>query len=210
MLRANWYEPGINRTYGDLAAHYGTAILPTRVRQPRDKAKVEVGVQVVERWILARLRHRRFFSLAELNAAIAELVEDLNDRPMRGSAAAAVSCSSSSTNRRCAAAIGTVRVCRVAHRRVALDYHVEIEGHFYSVPHRLLREEVEARITARTVEMFHAASASPSMCAAAARGRHTTVPEHMPSAHRRYADWTIERIGREARPIGPDDGGLTS
>ena len=81
--RANWYEPGLNRTYLDLAAHYGTAILPTRVRKPRDKAKVEVGVLVVERWILARLRHRRFFSLAELNAAIAELVADLNARPMR-------------------------------------------------------------------------------------------------------------------------------
>src|SRR5208337_1728235 len=83
VLRANWYEPGINPTYRDLAAHYGTAILPTRVRRPRDKAKVEVGVLVVERWILARLRHQRFFSLTELNAAIAALVADLNDRPMR-------------------------------------------------------------------------------------------------------------------------------
>ena len=81
--RANWYEPGLNRTYLDLATHYGTAILPTRVRKPRDKAKVEVAVLVVERWILARLRHRRFFSLAELNEAIAELVADLNARPMR-------------------------------------------------------------------------------------------------------------------------------
>jgi len=81
--RANWYEPGLNRTYLDLATHYGTAILPTRVRKPRDKAKVEVAVLVVERWILARLRHRRFFSLAELNEAIAALVIDLNARPMR-------------------------------------------------------------------------------------------------------------------------------
>src|SRR5690348_17820861 len=80
--RANWYEPGLNRTYLDLATHYGTAILPTRTRKPRDKAKVEVAVLVVERWILARLRNRRFFSLAELNRAIAELVADLNARPM--------------------------------------------------------------------------------------------------------------------------------
>ena len=83
VTRANWYEPGLNRTYLDLATHYGTAILPARPRRPRDKAKVEVGVLVVERWILARLRNRRFFSLAELNQAIAELVADLNARPMR-------------------------------------------------------------------------------------------------------------------------------
>src|SRR3954471_12676931 len=83
VARANWYEPGLNRTYLDLATHYGTAILPTRTRKPRDKAKVEVAVLVVERWILARLRNRRFFSLAKLNEAIAGLVTDLNARPMR-------------------------------------------------------------------------------------------------------------------------------
>ena len=113
--RANWYEPGLNRTYLDLAAHYGTAILPTRVRKPRDKAKVEVGVLVVERWILARLRHHRFFSLAELNEAIAALVADLNARPMRRLGVSRrelfVELDRPALQ---AAAAGALRVCRVA------------------------------------------------------------------------------------------------
>ena len=156
VLRANWYEPGINPTYRDLAAHYGTAILPTRVRRPRDKAKVEAGVLVVERWILARLRHQRFFSLAELNAAIAALIEDLNARPMRKLGV---------SRRQLFEQLDQPALSSLPSepfvyaewriRRVALDYHVDIEGHYYSVPHRLLREQVEARITARTIELFH-------------------------------------------------------
>jgi transposase len=197
--RANWYEPGLNRTYLDLAAHYGTAILPTRVRKPRDKAKVEVAVLVVERWILARLRHRRFFSLAELNEAIALLVTDLNARPMRR--------------------LGVSRrdlFLELDHpalkplpaqayeyaewrlRRVSLDYHVDIDGHYYSVPYRLIRDQVEARLTARTVEIFHKGERVAAHLRGVGRGRHTTVPEHMPSAHRRHAEWTIERIQRTA------------
>ena len=132
VLRANWYEPGINPTYRDLAAHYGTAILPTRVRRPRDKAKVEAGVLVVERWILARLRHQRFFSLAELNAAIAALIEDLNARPMRKLGISRrqlfeqldQSALSSLPSEPFVYAEWRIR-------RVALDYHVDIEGHYY-------------------------------------------------------------------------------
>ena len=173
--RANWYEPGLNRTYLDLATHYRTAILPARPRKPRDKAKVEVGVLVVERWILARLRNRRFFSLAELNQAIGELVADLNARPMRR--------------------LGVSRrdlfleldrpalkelpaepyeYAEWRARRVGLDYHVDIDGHYYSVPHRLIREQLEARITAHTIELFRkslplrrqGASASRCICVA--------------------------------------------
>jgi transposase len=139
VLRANWYEPGINPTYRDLAAHYGTAILPTRVRRPRDKAKVEAGVLVVERWILARLRHQRFFSLVELNAAIATLIEDLNARPMRKLGV---------SRRQLFEQLDKPALSSLPSepfvyaewriRRVALDYHVDIEGHYYSVPHWLL------------------------------------------------------------------------
>src|SRR5437660_2909312 len=120
--RANWYEPGLNRTYLDLATHYGTAILPTRVRRPRDKAKVEVAVLVVERWILARLRNRRFFSLTELNQAIAELVTDVNARPMRrlGINYPAL--------KELPAEPYQYAEWRAA-RRVGLDYHVDIDGH---------------------------------------------------------------------------------
>jgi len=205
VTRACFHEPGVNRTYTAMAAHYGTAVLPARPYRPRDKAKVEVGVQVVQRWILARLRHQRFFSLAELNSAIAELVEQLNDRMMRGLG----------TTRRilfeqfdrpallplppAAYEYAEWRRCRVG-----LDYHVAIDKHFYSVPHQLLRQEVEARITAGTVELFHRGHRVASHVRGANRHGPSTTIEHMPSAHRRYRDWTPDRIRREAATIGDD------
>ncbi len=148
------YEPGINRTYQDMASHYGTAIVPARVRKPRDKAKVEVAVQVVQRWVLARLRHRRFFSLAELNGAIRELIEALNNRPMRhlGSSRRALF---EAIERRPCCPCRPRRLCGWRRCRAGLDYHVEVYGHFYSVPYRLMREAIEARITDQTIELFH-------------------------------------------------------
>src|SRR4051794_24667545 len=211
VLRANWYEPGINPTYRDLAAHYRTAILPTRVRRPRDKAKVEAGVLVVERWILARLRHQRFFSLAELNAAIAALVEELNARPMRKLGVSRRQLFEQLDQPTLSALPAEPFVyAEWRIRRVALDYHVDIEGHYYSVPHRLLREQVEARVTARTIELFHKGDRVAVHVRGGARGRHTTLPEHMPRAHRRHAEWTIERIGREAAAVGPATAALTA
>jgi len=205
VTRACFHEPGVNRTYTAMAAHYGTAVLPARPYKPRDKAKVEVGVQVVQRWILARLQHQRFFSLAALNGAIAGLVEQLNDRTMRGLG----------TTRRTlfeqfdhpallplppmAYEYAEWRRCRVG-----LDYHVAVEKHFYSVPHELLRQEVEARITVGTVELFHRGKRVASHVRSADRHRPSTVAEHMPSAHRRYREWTHERIRREAAAVGDD------
>jgi transposase len=177
--------------------------------KPRDKAKVEVGVQVVQRWILARLRNRRFFSLAELNRAIRELADNLNDRPMRGWG----------TTRRAL----FEQLDRPAPQslpptpyeyadwkrcRVNLDYHIEIAKHFYSVPFRLLRQEVEARITAKTVEIFHRGNLVATHLRSLRPYRPTTVVEHMPSSHRRYRDWTHERIQREAAAIGSDTAAL--
>jgi transposase len=203
VLRANWYEPGINPTYRDMAAHYGTAILPTRVRKPRDKAKVEVGVLVVERWILARLRNQRFFSLAELNAAIAALVTDLNARPMRKLAVSRRQLFEELDRPALAPLPAEPYIyAEWRIRRVSLDYHVDVDGHYYSVPHRLLREQIEARITARTVELFHKGERVAVHQRGGARGRHTTLAEHMPQAHRRHAEWTIERIRKEAETIG--------
>lgn len=203
VLRANWYEPGINPTYRDLAAHYGTAILPTRVRKPRDKAKVEAGVLVVERWILARLRNHRFFSLAELNAAIATLVADLNARPMRKLGVSRRQLFEQLDRPALSALPAESYVyAEWRIRRVALDYHVDVDGHYYSVPHRLLREQVEARITARTIELFHKGERVAVHLRGGVRGRHTTLPEHMPRSHRRHSEWTIERIGQEAATIG--------
>jgi transposase len=203
VLRANWYEPGINPTYRDFAVHYGTAILPTRVRRPRDKAKVEAGVLVVERWILARLRHRRFLSLVELNAAVAALIADLNDRPMRKLGVSRRQLFEQLDRPALAPLPGEPFVyAEWRIRRVALDYHVDLDGHHYSVPHRLLREQVEARVTARIVEIFHRGERVAVHVRDSGRGRHTTLPEHMPRAHRRHAEWTIGRIGQEAAAIG--------
>jgi transposase len=182
VTKALWYEPGLNRTYLDLAAHYGTAILPTRTRKPRDKAKVEAGVLVVERWILARLRNRRFFSLAELNAAIAELVVDLNARPMKrlGVSRAEMFTELDRPALKPLPAEPFV-YAEWRMRRVSLDYHVDIDGHYYSVPFRLIKEPVEARITARTIEIFHKGERVAVHLRGGHRGQHTTVPDHMPS-----------------------------
>lgn len=198
------YEPGISRTYRDMASHYGTAILPARVRRPRDKAKVEVAVQVVQRWVLARLRHRRFFSLAELNGAIRELTADLNERPMRhlGTSRRALF---EALDRPALLAPPAEPYAYAEWRRcrAGLDYHVEVHGHFYSVPYRLVRETIEARLTDRTVELFHGGVRVAAHQRDPRQHRHTTVPEHMPSAHRRHADWTPTRLLREAAAVGP-------
>src|SRR5436190_1117334 len=195
----------VNRTYADLARHYGTAIVPARPYKPRDKAKVEVGVQVVGRWVMARLRHRRFFSLAELNAAIRALLDELNDRPMRGwgmSRRALFEQLDKPAVRSLPPL--TYEYAEWKRCRVGLDYHVEIAKHYYSVPHQLLRQEVEARITAATIEIFHRGKRVASHCRSLRPHRPTTIPEHMPSAHRRYRDWTHERIRHEAQAVGPD------
>src|SRR5882757_4788619 len=209
ITRACFHEPMVNRTYADLARHYGTAILPARPYHPKDKAKVEVGVQIVGRWILARLRHRRFFSLAELNAAIRGLLDELNNRVMRGWG----------TSRRALfeqldkPALRSLPPMAYEYAewkrcRVGLDYHVEIAKHYYSVPHQLLRQEVEARITAATVEIFHRGKRVASHQRSLHPHRPSTIADHMPSAHRRYRDWTHERIRREAASVGPDTAAL--
>jgi transposase len=203
-LPACRYEPGINRSYADMATHYGTAIVATRVRKPRDKAKVEVAVQLVQRWVLARLRHRRFFSLAELNGAIGELIETLNSRPMRHLGASRRDLFEA-TERSALLRLPTEPYVYAEWRRcrAGIDYHVEVYGHWYSVPSRLMRETIEARITEQTVELFHRGTRVASHLRSSLRGRHTTIAEHMPSAHRRYADWTPTRLMREAAVIGP-------
>ena len=192
-----------------MAAHYGTAIVPARPRKPRDKAKVEVAVQVATRWIVAKLRNRRFFSLAELNAAIRELVTQLNDRITRHLG----------TSRRALfdeierPALKPLPVepyiyAEWKERKVAFDYHVEVEHHYYSVPHTLLRERVWVRIAAHSIEVFHRGNRVAAHMRASSDRRHTTMPEHMPSSHRRYADWTPERIRRQAGEIGRNTAAL--
>jgi len=209
IIKACFHEPTVNRTYADMARHYRTAIVPARPYKPRDKAKVEVGVQVVGRWILARLRHRRFFSLAELNAAIHALLDDLNNRLMRGWGVSRRTLYEQ-LDRPALVALppSPYEYAEWKRCRVGLDYHVEIAKHYYSVPHQLLRQEVEARITAATVEIFHRGKRVASHQRSLHPHRSSTIADHMPSAHRRYRDWTHERIRREAASVGPDTAAL--
>lgn len=198
------YEPDLNPTYQDLAQHYGTAVIPTRVRKPKDKAKAEVGVQVVERWILARLRNRTFFSLAELNQAIRELLEELNSRPMEHL---------ERSRRELFEELDQPALKPLPERpyefatwkkaRVNIDYHIEFEKHYYSVPYTLIRKEVYVRATQSTIEVFHNNRRVASHRRIKAPGRHTTLSEHMPPAHQKHLEWSPERLTRWTQTIGP-------
>lgn len=198
------YEPELNATYQDLADHYGVAVIPARVRKPKDKAKVEVGVQVVERWILACLRKRRFFSLGELNSAIAELLERFNERPFK---------KLPGTRRSLFEALDQPALRALPARsyeyadwskcRVGPDYHVEVDGHFYSVAYQLVGKELEARYTSSTVELLHADKRVACHVRSHQRGGHTTLREHMPAAHRGYAEQTPQTLLAWAETIGP-------
>ena len=205
VTKACFYEPTVNRTYADMAAHYGTAVVPARPRKPRDKAKVEVAVQVAQRWIVARLRNRRFFSLAELNAAIRELLDQLNDRVTRHLGASRRALFEELERSALKPLPEAPYVfAEWKQRTVGLDYHVEVERHYYSVPHTLLRQKVWVRFTERTVEIFRQGQRVAAHVRTSSNHQHTTVRDHMPSSHRRYADWTPERIRRQAAGIGPN------
>jgi transposase len=200
---ADRYEPGVNATYADLAAHYGTAVLPARPYKPKDKAKVEVGVQVVERWILARLRHHTFFSLAELNAAIAELLSALNERPFQGR---------TESRRELFEAIDRPALKPLPREpyeyaewrkaRPGIDYHIAVDKRFYSVPHNLIGQTLDVRLTATTVEVLHKGQRVASH-ARHGHGRYATETSHMPKAHRAHRDWSPARFLDWARAIGP-------
>ncbi len=184
------YEPTINRTYSELGRHYDTAIVPARPRHPRDKAKVEVGVQVAQRWILARLRNETFFSLESLNTRIAELLEDVNARPMKRMGGASRRELFERYERAALKALPSEPYVVSAWSRATVehDYHVRVDDHFYSVPYVLCREEVEVRLTANTVEVFHRGNRAASHVRSHVPYGKTTLPEHMPPSHRAHCD----------------------
>jgi transposase len=205
VTRPDRYEPDINPTYNDMAVHYGAAVIPARVRKPKDKAKAEVAVQVVERWILARLRNRTFFSLAEANAAIARLLESLNDRPFKklpGSRREAFEALDQPALRPLPTT--AFEFAEWQKVRVNIDYHIEVDKHYYSVPYQLLKQQLDVRLTATTVECFHKNKRVASHRRSHQRGRHSTLAEHMPKAHQQYADWTPKRLIDWAAKTGPD------
>jgi transposase len=205
ITKACFYEPQVHRTYADMARHYKTAILPARPRKPRDKAKVEVGVQVATRWIVAKLRNRTFFSLSELNAAIRECVTQINDRVTRhlGASRRALF---EQIERAALKPLPAEPYVFAQWKKCSagIDYHVEIKPYFYSVPFTLMREELWARYTETAVEVLHRDNRVAVHPRIPLDGhKHSTLPEHMPSSHRRFADWTLERIKRQAGEIGP-------
>jgi transposase len=197
------YDPEPNRLYEEFAAHYSCAVLAARPGHPRDKPKVEAAVFLVERWILARLRHRRFFSLGELNRAIAELLIELNARPFKK----LPGCRRSAFEQLDAPALQPLpatcfELCRWKSARVNIDYHVEFEQHYYSVPHRLVGTTVELRITAALVECFVANQRVACHRRSHKRGGFTTLPEHMPASHRAHLQWTPQKLIDWGRRIG--------
>src|SRR2546428_4450749 len=203
VTRAHRYEPELNRTYADLAHHYGVAVIPARAAKPRDKAKVEVGVQVVERWIVARLRHHTFFALAEVNAAIGELLPALNARPFKklpGSRHSLFETLQLPALKPLPVQPYEYAVCKRA--RVNIDYHVEVVGHYYSTPYTRVKYQLEVRVSAQGVELFHKGTRVASHLRSHLKGRHSTVAVHMPTAHRHYVAWTPQRLIRWAADSG--------
>lgn len=204
------YEPGVNRSYQELAAHHGAVVVPARPGKAKDKAKVESMVLVAQRWILARLRHRRFFELSELNAAIGELLDDLNGRPLQKLGISRREL----WERLDRSALRPLPEARFELAqwklvRVNIDYHVEVERHFYSVPYQLVGEELEARYTAAVVEIYYQGRRLESHVR---RYDHqpSTKAEHMPSSHRAHAEWTPSRLIHWAEKTGPATGRLVA
>ena len=189
------YEPDINPSYQDMADQYGVAVLPARVRAPRDKAKVETAVQIVERQILARLRNHRFFSLSELNQEIRRLLSELNQKPFQklpGSRQSLFDSLDKPALRPLPAIPYEFAQWKKA--TVHIDYHLEVDGHYYSVPCRLIKKQLDVRMTATIIECFDRGKRVASHQRSLAKGRHTTVSEHMPPQHRLYQQWTPERF----------------
>lgn len=206
VTRPDLYEPDLNPAYREMADHYDTVVIPARVRHPRDKAKVENAVQQVERWVLAPLRDQTFFSRAELNRAMRERLDWLNDRPfsrLEGS------------RRSWWTDLDRPALKPLPRQRfelpewkvnigVNIDYHVEFQSHFYSVPYQLVGQRIDVRATATMVEAFHKSRRVASHLRSDKRGHFTTDPAHRPDSHRRYAEWTPSRLIRWAETIGPN------
>ena len=209
VANANRYEPELNRATAEFAAHYGTVILPARPRKPQDKAKVEVGVQVVERWILARLRHRQFFSVAELDTAVAQLLLALNERPFKK----LPGCRKEAFTRLDAPylrPLPSTRFVMAEWKRagVNIDYHVEFDGHYYSVPHALVRQAVELRITSSTLEILARGHRVACHARSDRKGGFSTLAGHMPAAHRAHAEWSPSKLMHWAASVGAATGEL--
>jgi transposase len=204
VTKACFYDPELNPTYAELARHYDTVVLPTRVARPRDKAAAEAGVLSAERWVLAPLRHRRFFSLGQLNEAITKQVAELNARPFRGEPACRAELFAE-LERSALRRLPDSRYELAAWKKVTvnIDYHVEFDRRYYSVPYRLVRQRLEVRATATGVEVYRAGKRVASHAREYGRRRYITDPAHMPASHRAHLEWTPSRLISWARSVSP-------
>jgi transposase len=204
VTKACRYDPDLNPTYQEMAMHYDVGVVPARPYKPRDKAKVESGVLLVERWIIAALRHRKFFSVAELNQAIRELRDRINQRPFRkreGSRA----CQFAALDKPALNSLPAERfdLSQWSRARVNIDYHIVFDTNYYSVPYNLVQELVEVRSTPTTVELFHKGQRVASHLRARGHGHTVTIAEHRPRSHQEHLEWTPSRMVHWAESIGP-------
>lgn len=204
VTKACRYDPDLNPTYQEMAMHYGVGVVPARPYKPRDKAKVESGVQLVERWIIAALRHRKFFSIDELNQAIRELRDRINQRPFRKRAGSRES-QFAALDKPALNALPAepFDLSQWSRARVNIDYHIVFDTNYYSVPYNLVQELVEVRSTPTTVELFHKGQRVASHLRARGYGHTVTVADHRPRSHQAHLEWTPSRMVHWARSIGP-------
>jgi transposase len=204
VSKACRYEPDLNPAYQQMAAYYGVAVVPARPYKPKDKSKAEVGVQLVERWILMRLRKQTFFTLASLNQAIRFLLEDLNRRAFKQRPGSRLE----QFERLDKPALKPLPDSPYEYReikkaRVHLDYHVEFDGHYYSVPYQLVKEAVMVHAGQTIVAIFHQGKQVARHPRAHSKGSHTTDVSHMAKAHRKHQEWSPQRFLSWAAKIGP-------
>ena len=204
VVKPHRYKPDLNPAYQQMASYYQTAIIPARPYKPKDKAKAEVAVQIVERWILARLRHHTFFTLASLNQAISELLVDLNRRAFKKLPGNRQSLFEQMDQPALKPLPGApYQYVEIKAARVHIDYHVEYDKHYYSVPHHLVKQQVEVHASDTTISVYAYGKRVASHPRSFVQAGHSTLTEHMPQAHRALSDWSPERFLRWAKSIGP-------
>jgi transposase len=199
------YEPVIHQSYQEMAHHYGTVIIPARVKKPRDKAKVETGVQIAQRQILAALRDQRFFSVGELNQAMVPLLAKLNAKPFQKLDGSRDSWFEAQEKAKLLPLpVEAFALAVWSKAKVNIDYHAVVEKHLYSVPYSLIHQELDVRLTEHTVEFFQAGKRVAAHVRNDQPGLFTTCEEHRPKSHQKYLQWTPGRMVQWAQTIGPD------
>ena len=204
VKKAHRFEPELNPTYAEFAAHYGVAVIPARVRKPQDKSVVESAVQVVSRWILAKLRNQEFFSLFDLNDAIWELLAELNGKPFQKRPGSRLSVFEE-LDRPALTPLPAERFVLAEWKKVRphVDYHVQVDKNYYSIPYQFNGAQLDVRLTGSTIEVFHEGKRVASHARSHRKGLYTTVKEHMPQAHQAHAGMTVEKLLAWAASIGP-------